>query len=185
MKVEIITTGEEVLSGQITDTNATWISQLLGRHGLDMTWRSTVGDRMEDLVYVFKERSRFADVIIVNGGLGPTSDDMSAAAAAEAVGEPLIANEEWMAHLEKRFAAMNRELLPDNRKQAMLPASAEMLHNPIGTACGFVVALERAHLYFTPGVPSEMKKMMKTMSKLMGKGRAVDMQSLMGGRIGR
>ena len=160
MKVEIITTGEEVLSGQITDTNASWLSQILGQHGLNVGWRSTVGDRMDDLVSVFRERSQYADAIIVNGGLGPTSDDMSAAAAAKALDEPLVENTEWMAILEQKFAAMNRELAPSNRKQAMLPASAEMLHNPIGTACGFVVKLNRAHLYFTPGVPGEMKKMM-------------------------
>ena len=160
MIVEIITTGEEVLSGQINDTNATWLCQLLGGEGMAVARRTTVGDRMEDLVDCFRARARIADVIIVNGGLGPTVDDLSAEAAAKALGEPLATFPKWVEILEKRFAAMNRPMPPGNLKQARLPRSAQVIDNPVGTACGFEIELEKAVVYFTPGVPSEMKPMM-------------------------
>ena len=87
MKIEMICTGEEVLSGQIVDTNAAWFANELMDRGIEMQRRITVGDRMEDLVSTFIERSFHADVILVNGGLGPTSDDMSAQAMAQAKGD--------------------------------------------------------------------------------------------------
>jgi len=78
MNIEMICTGEEVLSGQIVDTNAAWFANVLMDNGLELQRKTTVGDRMEDLVTIFQERSQLADVILVNGGLGPTSDDLSA-----------------------------------------------------------------------------------------------------------
>ena len=83
----MICTGEEVLSGQIVDTNAAWFANLLMEQGIEMQRRVTVGDRLEDLVATFIERSHHADVIVVNGGLGPTSDDLSAEAMALALGD--------------------------------------------------------------------------------------------------
>lgn len=102
-----------------------------------------------------------ADVILVNGGLGPTSDDMSAEAMAKAKGESLVENREWRQHLEDWFTRNNREMPVSNLKQAMLPESAVMMDNPVGTACGFRVKLNRAWLFFTPGVPFELKHMVK------------------------
>lgn len=160
MIVEMITTGEEVLSGQITDTNATWISQQFVDIGITPSRRTTVGDRLEDLVSCFQERSKHADVIIVNGGLGPTSDDMSARAAALAADQPLVQFQEWVDALERKFADLARDMPASNLKQAMLPQHAEIINNPVGTACGFVMKLNRALLFFTPGVPHEMKRMM-------------------------
>lgn len=161
MKLEIITTGEEVLSGQITDTNAAWISQLLNQQGLDVTRRFTVGDRCEDLVDLFRERGQVADVVIVNGGLGPTVDDLSAMAAAQALAQPLVENADWVAVLTERYQKRNRPLLQANLKQALLPSGADLIDNPIGTACGFQFTLGKARFYFTPGVPSEMKRMLR------------------------
>jgi len=161
MIVEIITTGEEVLSGQITDTNAAWLSRFLGANGLPVARRCTVGDRMEDLVSCLRERARQADAVIVNGGLGPTGDDLSAEAAAIALGQPLVSFAAWVEVLTARFAAMNRLMPPGNLKQALLPQSARIIDNPVGTACGFEIELEGAVLYFTPGVPSELKVMMR------------------------
>ncbi|KFZ36085.1 damage-inducible protein CinA [Shewanella mangrovi] len=159
MKLEMICTGEEVLSGQIVDTNAAWFANLMMEHGIEVQRRVTVGDRMEDLVAVFQERSLHADIILVNGGLGPTSDDLSAEAMAQAKGEPLVENQEWRAHLEDWFSRNNRVMSANNLKQAWLPASAVMIDNPVGTACGFRVKLNRAWLFFTPGVPFELKHM--------------------------
>ena len=159
MKLEMICTGEEVLSGQIIDTNAAWVASTMMDYGVEMQRRITVGDRLEDLITAFQERSLHADVILVNGGLGPTSDDMSAEAMAKAKGEPLVENSEWRQHLEEWFTRNGREMPASNIKQAMLPESAIMVDNPVGTACGFRVKLNRAWLFFTPGVPFELKHM--------------------------
>lgn len=159
MKIEMICTGEEVLSGQIVDTNAAWFANELMQQGIEIQRRVTVGDRLEDLAEVFIERSHHADVILVNGGLGPTSDDLSAEAMAHAKGEPLVENAEWRQRIEGWYRRARRTMNPSNLKQAMLPQSAIMVDNPVGTACGFRVKLNRAWLFFTPGVPSEFKHM--------------------------
>lgn len=159
MILEMICTGEEVLSGQIVDTNAAWFANTMMEQGIEMHRRVTVGDRMEDLVSVFQERSHQADIILVNGGLGPTSDDLSAAAMAQAKNEPLVEFSEWRQRLERWYESIGRVMNQSNLKQAMLPESAVMIDNPIGTACGFRVKLNRAWLFFTPGVPSEFKEM--------------------------
>ncbi|WP_394132499.1 CinA family nicotinamide mononucleotide deamidase-related protein [Shewanella maritima] len=159
MKLEMICTGEEVLSGQIIDTNAAWVANTLMEQGIEMQHRTTVGDRLDDLVDVFTARSHHADVIIVNGGLGPTTDDMSAEAMAKAKGEPLTLNEQWKRTLIDWYAASNRLMPESNLKQALLPESAIMVDNPVGTACGFRVKLNRAWFFFTPGVPFELKQM--------------------------
>lgn len=159
MKIEMICTGEEVLAGQIVDTNAAWLGNLLMEHGFETARRTTVGDRLEDLVDVFTERSHCADIILVNGGLGPTADDLSAAAMAKAMGAELVENTQWSGHLKRWFAQRNKELTASNLKQAYLPKDALMVDNPVGTACGFAVKFNRAWLYFTPGVPHEFKEM--------------------------
>lgn len=161
MKIEMICTGEEVLSGQIIDTNAAWFGNQLMDLGIEMERRVTVGDRLDDLVSVFKERSLHADIIVVNGGLGPTTDDMSALAMAHAKDEPLVENAHWKATLEHWYASRGRNMPASNLKQAQLPASAVFVDNPVGTACGFRVKLNRAWLFFTPGVPHEFKQMIQ------------------------
>lgn len=159
MHIEMISTGEEVLSGQIVDTNAAWCSDTLMNLGLELQRRSTVGDRMDDLVQIFEERSRVADVILVNGGLGPTSDDLSAEAAARAAGVALVEHAGWREHLEQWFRRRGRAMAPSNLKQCLLPASAILVDNPQGSAPGFRLKLNRAWLFFTPGVPAEFKPM--------------------------
>lgn len=159
MLMEMISTGEEVLSGQIVDTNAAWFADSMMNLGIELQRRSTVGDRMDDLVAIFRERSQFADFILVNGGLGPTSDDLSAEAAARAAGVDLVMHESWRAHLEQWFRQRNRSMPVSNLKQCLLPRGAELIDNPIGSAPGFRLKLNRAWLFFTPGVPSEFKQM--------------------------
>ncbi len=161
IRVEMLATGDEVLHGQIVDTNAAWLAELLFQHGLPMTSRTTVGDAMSSLVETLVQRSHIADVLIVNGGLGPTSDDLSAQAAAEASGTELVMQEAWLEKMEAWFAARGRVMAPSNRKQAQIPAGAEMLNNPVGTACGFAMQLNRCWMFFTPGVPSEFKTMVE------------------------
>ncbi|KFC06962.1 competence/damage-inducible protein [Trabulsiella guamensis ATCC 49490] len=161
INVEMLSTGDEVLHGQITDTNAAWLADVFFNQGLPLTRRNTVGDNLDDLVAILRERSEHADVLIVNGGLGPTSDDLSALAAAQAKGESLVLHEAWLAHMETFFSERGRVMAPSNRKQAEIPASAELVDNPVGTACGFAVQLNRCLMFFTPGVPSEFKVMVE------------------------
>lgn len=129
--------------------------------GLPLTRRNTVGDDLDALVAILRERSEQADVLIVNGGLGPTSDDLSALAAATAKGEGLILHPEWLETMTRFFAERGRPMAESNRKQAEIPASAEMINNPVGTACGFAIQLNRCLMFFTPGVPSEFKVMVE------------------------
>ncbi|MFC3394862.1 nicotinamide mononucleotide deamidase-related protein YfaY [Brenneria rubrifaciens] len=161
LRVEMLSTGDEVLHGQIIDTNAAWLGDYLFQQGLPMTSRMTVGDDLDALVSALTQRSQIADVLIVNGGLGPTSDDLSAAAAATAAGEELVEHAGWLARMTAFFTERNRVMAPSNRKQAQIPASAEMLDNPVGTACGFVLQLNQCLMFFTPGVPSEFKVMVE------------------------
>ena len=161
INVEMLSTGDEVLHGQIVDTNAAWLADFFFNQGLPLTRRNTVGDDLDSLVTVLRERSEQADVLIVNGGLGPTSDDLSALAAATAKGEGLILHEEWLETMTRFFAERGRPMAASNRKQAEIPASAEMINNPVGTACGFAVQLNRCLMFFTPGVPSEFKIMVE------------------------
>ncbi len=159
MKIELICTGEEVLSGQIVDTNAAWFANILMDNGLELQRKTTVGDRMEDLVSTFLDRSQFADVILVNGGLGPTTDDLSAEAAAKALGEELVEDTGWREHLEEWSRQRGWKMPVSNYKQCLLPKSAVLVHNPVGSAPGFRIKLNKAWLFFTPGVPVELKRM--------------------------
>lgn len=161
LRLEMLCTGDEVLHGQIVDTNAAWLADYLFRQGLPMRSRATVGDTLEDLVSTLRLRSQYADVLIVNGGLGPTGDDLSAQAAADALGEPLVEYPEWIARMEAYFARRERPMPESNRKQALLPAGAELIDNPVGTACGFAIRLNQCWIFFTPGVPSEFKVMVE------------------------
>ncbi|MEH5321161.1 nicotinamide mononucleotide deamidase-related protein YfaY [Klebsiella pneumoniae] len=161
LNVEMLSTGDEVLHGQIVDTNAAWLADFFFNQGLSLTRRNTVGDNLDALVAILRERSEQADVLIVNGGLGPTSDDLSALAAATAKGEGLILHPEWLETMTRFFAERGRPMAESNRKQAEIPASAEMINNPVGTACGFAIQLNRCLMFFTPGVPSEFKVMVE------------------------
>lgn len=159
MLLEMISTGEEVLSGQIVDTNAAWFADCMMNLGVELQRRSTVGDRMDDLIAVFRERSQFADLILVNGGLGPTSDDLTAEAAARAADVPLVEHQGWREHLEEWFRKRGRTMAANNLKQCLLPRGAILVDNPSGSAPGFRLQLNRAWLFFTPGVPFEFKQM--------------------------
>lgn len=161
LTVEMLSTGDEVLHGQIIDTNAAWLADCFFQEGFPLTSRTTVGDSLDSLVAVLLERSQHADVLIVNGGLGPTSDDLSALAAATAAGVSLVEHAQWIAVMERYFASRERVMPETNRKQALLPEGAELVDNPVGTACGFAMVLNDCWLFFTPGVPSEFKVMVE------------------------
>ncbi|QQS13876.1 MAG: CinA family nicotinamide mononucleotide deamidase-related protein [Rhodospirillales bacterium] len=159
MRIEILCTGDEILSGKTINTNYGHIARRLIEEGLDPVWGTTVGDDRATLMAAFKQAASRADAVIVNGGLGPTVDDLSQEVAAEAAGVGLELHEAWLARMEAFYARRNRVMPPNNRKQAMLPAGAEFVDNPIGTACGFAVTIGKARFIFTPGVPREMRRM--------------------------
>jgi nicotinamide-nucleotide amidase len=161
MRIELICTGDELLTGDITDTNASWLASQLTDQGFKLSYKTTVADDLEELVETFKQRSKYADFIIVNGGLGPTTDDLSAQAAAQALGEPVVLFESWLETMKAMFIKMGRHMTDSNIKQAMLPKNCEIVDNPVGTACGFKIKLGKATLVFTPGVPREFKHMVK------------------------
>jgi nicotinamide-nucleotide amidase len=161
MLIEIICTGDEVLTGKIVNTNFSYITQKLEDVGLSARWGTTVGDDRETLLAAFLHAGERADAVIVNGGLGPTVDDLSQEVAAQAAGVDLVLNEEWLTTMEAFFQRRSRVMSPNNRKQAMLPTTAEILDNPIGTACGFALDIGKARFFFTPGVPRELRRMLE------------------------
>jgi nicotinamide-nucleotide amidase len=161
MRIELICTGDEVLTGKIVNTNFAYISQKLEDVGLAIRWETTVGDDRESLLRAFQLAGERADAVIVNGGLGPTVDDLSQEIAAQAAGVELVLHEEWVARMEDFFRRRSRSMPDNNRKQAMLPSTAEMIDNPVGTACGFALDIGKARFFFTPGVPRELRRMLE------------------------
>jgi len=161
MRIEIICTGDEVLTGKTVNTNFSYMSEKLGDAGLSLRWETTVGDDRESLLQAFQLASERADAVIVNGGLGPTIDDLSQEVAAQAAGVPLALTEEWLVRMEDFFRRRSRVMPPNNKKQAMLPVTAEVIDNPIGTACGFALDIGKARFFFTPGVPRELRRMLE------------------------
>ena len=160
MRIEILCTGDEILTGKTINTNYAHMAQRLGEAGLEVVWGTTVGDDRASLLSAFRLAAGRADAVIVNGGLGPTVDDLSQEVAAEAAGVGLVLHTEWLARMEAFYQRRNRVMPANNKKQAMLPEGCEFIDNPIGTACGFSVLIGQARFYFTPGGPREMKKML-------------------------
>ncbi len=159
MKIEILCTGDEILTGKTVNTNFSYMAQRLTEAGLQVHRGTTVGDDRDSLLLAFQQAGARADAVIVNGGLGPTVDDLSQELAALAAGVELELHEAWLEKLEAFYSSRGRVMPPNNRKQAMLPVGSEFIDNPIGTACGFALNIGKARFYFTPGVPREMRQM--------------------------
>ena len=159
MKIEILCTGDEILSGKTINTNYGFIARRLVEHGFAVHWGTTVGDDRQCLRAAFKQASARAAAVIVNGGLGPTVDDLSQEMAAEAAGVELALHQKWFDRMHAWYVSRGRKMPENNRKQAMLPKGAEFIDNPIGTACGFAIDIDETRFFFTPGVPREMRRM--------------------------
>ncbi len=157
---EILATGDELRSGSLIDSNSAYISQKLEESGLEVTRHSCVGDDLVNLKNIIKEIGGRADIAIITGGLGPTTDDLSAEAAALAAGDKLVIFEDALKTIESFFSRAGREMPASNKKQALLPKSAEVILNPVGTAPGFILKIGKCVFFFLPGVPFEMKKML-------------------------
>ena len=161
MNAEIITTGTELLLGEIVDTNAPFIARKLRGIGVNLFYKITVGDNRERLAEAIRQALTRSDVVIITGGLGPTVDDITREAVADATHRPLEPREEIMAHLKDFFARRGRPFTDNNLRQAYLPQGAIMLPNPIGTAPGFIVETDGKAVIAMPGVPREMERMME------------------------
>ena len=155
----VVSQGEELLTGQTLDTNAHFLCEKLTSLGLRVLGTATAGDRTADIAVVLAQACARADVVICTGGLGPTGDDLTAEAAAQAFGHPLELNGAALEQVEERYRTARRTMADSNRRQAMLPAGCDVLLNPVGTAPGFAVATDHGRLYCLPGVPHEMKRM--------------------------
>jgi nicotinamide-nucleotide amidase len=160
VKIATLSIGDELLCGEIVDTNAPFIAARLCAIGLKVQRHLAVGDAEQDIIAAIRTLAGQSDAVIVTGGLGPTSDDVTARAAAEATGRPLVLNGEALAHLGGFVEKLGRNLHPSNDKQALLPAEATLIPNPTGTACGFSLLYQGCTLFFLPGVPSEMARML-------------------------
>jgi len=158
--VQLLLTGNEIMSGDTVDSNSAMIAQRLGECGLGIYRKVTVGDDGELLRQEMLALSESADVLIVNGGLGPTIDDLTAEVLAAAAGVPVQENAEARAHIESWCAARGAAVNAANLKQAMLPVGAGILENPIGSAVGFQLELNGCLVICTPGVPSELRRML-------------------------
>lgn len=155
--LEIFSQGEEIVTGQTVDTNAAWLSQQAVKMGFTVTRHTAVGDNLNELIVLLREIALRADCCICTGGLGPTSDDLTAEAVANAFGLMLEFDEIAFAQIKRFFDNRNRPMPDTNRKQAMLPAGAERIDNEWGTAPGFSLLYGRCWFAFLPGVPFEMR----------------------------
>lgn len=157
LHVEVLATGDELLTGQIVDTNSVWLMDRLWDLGVMVQRKTLVGDDRQDLAAALAETTSRADVVVMSGGLGPTEDDLTAECVAAAMGVPLELDEASLAAIRARFEKLGRVMTPNNAKQARFPRGATILPNRFGTAPGFVVRLGRAELACLPGVPAEYR----------------------------
>jgi nicotinamide-nucleotide amidase len=161
MHAEIIATGSELLLGEVVDTNSTYIARRLREIGLNLYFKTVVGDneqRMEEALRIALNRS---DVIISTGGLGPTVDDVTRPAVARAVGRELIFREDLLEQIQARFRAYGSPMGENNRRQAYIPQDALPIENPVGTAPSFIVKHAGRLIISLPGVPREMEYLME------------------------
>ncbi len=161
LSAEIVTTGTEILLGEIVDTNATWIAHQLRESGINLYYKTTVGDNQARVRGVIELGLSRGSILLVTGGLGPTKDDITRDAIADATGCPLELDEGALDTLKERFARFGAQMTDNNRQQAYIPAGATLVENPVGTAPGFIVESGAGTVIAMPGVPSEMKRMMQ------------------------
>lgn len=159
MRVQLLSTGDELVLGQIHDTNAAFLARELSDLGLRVDQIRAVGDDTDRLIRVLRETAEAADLVVVTGGLGPTRDDITARAAADAFSVPLTPDRQAMSAMAAFFEKRGMELSLADEKQAVLPAGSRVLENDSGTAPGFSITYRSCTFFFLPGVPGEMRHM--------------------------
>jgi len=160
---EILTIGDEILYGQITDTNSQWISSELDQLGIRVIRKTTVGDTKEAILGAFAEAENRADMVLITGGLGPTNDDLTMPMLAQYFDSEIVMNEAVLEHVKHFFESRGRTFTELNKRQALVPEVAEVLHNEMGTAPGTWYERNGKVFVSMPGVPHEMKNLMKTL----------------------
>jgi len=161
-KAVILSTGDELMTGRVVDTNSSYIADQLHSLGLDIVAILKVGDTRERLLWALKRGSELGDLVIGTGGLGPTADDLTTEVVGELLGRRLVMNQEIAEALKRGFKARGLPFTPNNLKQALFPEGADFIPNPAGTAPGFrVVTGEKRYLIWLSGVPREMEAMLK------------------------
>jgi nicotinamide-nucleotide amidase len=161
LQAEIVTIGTELLLGEIVDTNSAWIAQKLMTIGLNLYYTTTVGDNLARITQVLSTSLERSDVVITTGGLGPTVDDMTRDAVAAATGRELYLDEELVEEIASHFNRRGHRMTDNNRKQALMPTGARIIHNPMGTAPSFAVEHNGHIIICLPGVPHEMQYLME------------------------
>jgi len=157
LHVEILSTGDELLTGQVVDTNSAWVMDRLWDLGLMVRRKTLVGDDRADLLAALRETTGRAELVVMSGGLGPTEDDLTAEVVAAAMGVPLDLHLPSLEAIRLRFQRFGRVMTPNNEKQARFPRGATVLPNRFGTAPGFIVPMGRGEVVCLPGVPVEYR----------------------------
>jgi len=160
MIAEVLATGDEIRSGALVDSNSAYIARKLEAAGVEVVRHTSVGDDPESIASILQEIAGRSDIAVVTGGLGPTDDDLTTAAVAEAAGVELVLDPQALDSVAAFFKVRQRPLTRASKKLAMLPTGASCLVNPVGTAPGFQLKLERCQLFCLPGVPFEMRQML-------------------------
>ncbi|HUQ64921.1 MAG TPA: CinA family nicotinamide mononucleotide deamidase-related protein [Flavitalea sp.] len=161
VKASIITIGDELMIGQVTDTNSAWIAQQLNKEGIWIRKRVSVGDDRDEIIKALNEECISSKIILITGGLGPTADDITKPLLCEYFGMKLITDQEVLMHVQHLFENIYKRTFTDiNRKQAEVPDGCTVLHNPRGTAPGMWFEKDDVIYVSMPGVPHEMKGMM-------------------------
>lgn len=164
MHAEILPIGDEVVSGQILDTNSPWLSARLEELGVHVLYHTSVGDELDPLADIFRLAIARSDIVIATGGLGPTADDLTRPALAKAVGRKLATDQQALEHIRQMFAHRKRVMPKSNELQAEFPEGSRVVRNPNGTAPGIELDAPRpgdktCRVVCLPGVPAEMKEM--------------------------
>jgi nicotinamide-nucleotide amidase len=157
----ILSTGDELTTGRIVDTNASWIADKLFEIGVDVVAVLAVGDYPDRLEWAWRQALDRADVVISTGGIGPTADDLTTETVGRVVGRPLQEDAASVAKLRQWFAASGREMPLNNLKQALVPEGATIIPNALGTAPGYRIETSGKWIVVLPGVPREMKPMIE------------------------
>lgn len=172
----IVVSGTELLSGLHRDTNTGFIERRLGRLGIATRFAATVGDRIEEMVEVFRYALKHCDILLVSGGLGPTVDDLTREALSEATGVPLQECPEALDEVKARFRSFGKPMAENNRRQAMIPTRGRFITNPHGTAPGLLFDLDTSLAIALPGPPRELEPMVESQVVPLLKERYPDLQ---------
>ncbi len=159
MRIDIITIGNELLNGDLADTNTQRFAKSLRKLGLFVGAAQTVVDRVDDIVGAFALAASRSDAVLVSGGLGPTSDDLTLECAARFAGVDLVTHAPTVTRLNERFAARGLRMTDNNLRQAQVPAGADVFDNPVGTAPHVQLQVGTTRFFFFPGVPSELERL--------------------------